>query len=163
MKGLLLGLSVILAANVRNLLILGYSAGYYAFPSYAAVSVIALGDFFTRIEVLIGINLVLAGVIKICVMTFCMCSGLAKVFNLKDYEPIAIPCALAIFTFAQYAERNSQDMYTLLKYLPWLDLPIQILIPLAALIAGTARMRLTPKKKAKPKLAGGAAQSAHAD
>jgi hypothetical protein len=56
---------------VRNLSVLGpimMRVGY--FPSYVAVRIIEIGDFFNRIEGSISSNLVLAGIVKISV---CAC------------------------------------------------------------------------------------------
>lgn len=147
LKSALLGLMVLLWSNLRNILVLGYSASIDVFPSYAAVSTIALGEFFTRIEVLIGIILLLGGIMKICVMLFCCSSGFSKVFSLEDYEPISAGCALLLITTALFSESSSQDILLLLKYTPWLALPVQVLVPLAALIAGKLRNRRKPKKQ----------------
>ena len=150
-KGALLGFIIMLVANLRNLLILGYSAGYYAFPSYAAVSVITLGEFFTRIEVLIGINLLLAGLFKVCVILFAASSGFAKVAGLKDYEPIVASCGLALMTVSIFIVKNTQEMFQFIKLIPYCSLPIQILIPLAALISGKIRNKINPGSKARAK------------
>ena len=150
-KGALLGLMVLLWSNLRNVLVLGYSDGIYTFPAYSAVSTVALGEFFTRIEVLIGIDLLLGGLAKVCVMLFCCASGFAKVFGLKDYEPIAAGCALLLMTTSLFAVSSSLDTLLLLKYLPWLALPVQILVPLAALIAGKLRSGGKGRGKRSPK------------
>lgn len=147
LKGALIGFAVLLWSNLRNFLVLGYSASIDTFPSYSAVSTVALGEFFTRIEVMIGIVLLLGGIIKVCVMLFCFASGFAKVFGLKDYEPIASACGVLLLTTALFAETSSQDIILLLHYIPWLALPVQILVPLAALTAGKLRNRLKPKKQ----------------
>ena len=79
------------------------------FSSYEAVSMIALGEFFTRIEVLIGIVLLLT----------------ATMFWVAD----------------------SQELRKIVPLVPVYSLPIQVLAPLAALIAGKLRNRRSPKKQ----------------
>lgn len=147
LKGALIGFAVLLWSNLRNFLVLGYSASIKTFPSYSAVSTVALGEFFTRIEVLIGIVLLLGGIIKVCVMLFCFASGFAKVFSLKDYEPLGAACGVLLLTTALFAETSSQDIVLLPNYIPWIALPIQILVPLAALTVGKLRNRRNPKKQ----------------
>ena len=148
-KSGVIGFIVLLAANLRNTLTLGYSSILYAFPSYAAVSTVALGEFFTRIEVLIGIILLLTGFFKICVFLFCFASGMAKVFGLKDYEPISAACALFLLTTTMFVFSNSPELMKIVPLVPIYSLPIQVLVPLAVLTAGKLRNRLKPKRQRK--------------
>lgn len=157
LNGALIGTMVILWANLRNILILGYSSGVYAFPSYEAISVVALGEFFTRVEVMIGIVLLLSGFVKICVFLFCFASGAAKVFGLKDYEPISAAGGLLLLCLAEFMVKNSTELLKFIQLIPYYSLPIQILVPLAALITGklrgggkairTRRAKRAPKSK----------------
>ena len=146
-KSAVLGSFVLLIANLRNILTLGYSSGLYSFSSYEAVSMIALGEFFTRIEVLIGIVLLLTGFFKGCVFLFCCASGVAKVLGLKDYEPISASCALFLLTATMLAVSDSQELMKIVPLVPVYSLPIQVLVPLAAVIAGKLRNRRSPKKQ----------------
>jgi spore germination protein KB len=157
-KGILLASSIMLAASLRNLMVLGYSDGVYTFPSYSAVSVIAVGEFFTRFEVLININLLLAGLFKIAVIIYALAEAFAKVFDMKDYEPLVASCALIMFTDSLYWVSNTQEILQVVHSIPMLSYPFQLVIPLIALIVGKLRNRLAPKdsgsgplKKGKPK------------
>jgi spore germination protein KB len=146
-KSAVLGSCVLLAANLRNILTLGYSTGLYSFSSYEAVSLVALGEFFTRIEVLIGIVLLLTGFFKGCVFLFGCASGVAKVLGLKDYEPISAACALFMLTATIFSVADSQELMKIVPLVPFYSLPVQVLVPLAALIAGKLRKRMKPKKQ----------------
>ncbi|WP_411675772.1 GerAB/ArcD/ProY family transporter [Caproicibacter sp.] len=150
LKGTLLALIVLFAAFLRNLLVLGYSATVYAFPSYGAVSVIQLGEFFTRIEVIIGINLLLAGFIKTGVLVFSSCAGMAQLFGLKDYEPLVAPVALLILTLAVLVHSNTVELFRFVKYLPAYSLPFQVVLPILVLIVGKARKQIQKKRTADP-------------
>jgi len=79
-----------LAAGLRNAVI-GSSLGMFYFASYAAVSVISLGEFFTRIEVLIGLAFLLDLFVKLCVCMFAASMGISKIENIKNYKELAIP------------------------------------------------------------------------
>lgn len=146
-NGGLIAAVVILWSNMRNILILGYSNGLYAFPSYTAVSVVALGEFFTRIEVMIGIVLLFSALAKICVFLFSCTSGLAKVFGLKDYEPLSAAGGLLFLSLAIIIVKDSQELLKFTALIPYYSLPIQVLVPLAALIAGKLRNGGSAKKK----------------
>lgn len=135
-KSCLLGCTVILLANLRNTLVLGYTASLFDFPSYESVSVISIGDFFTRIEVFIGINLLLAGFIKVCVSIYSSCFYIAKAFGYDDYAKLSAPCGLIMILLAVMAHSNSSEMFSWLKYHPFYCIPFQIIIPLALFTAG---------------------------
>ncbi len=151
LKGMLLGFSILLFANLRNLLILGNSESVFAYPSYQAVSVIGIGDFFTRIEVIIGFNLLLAGFIKVCVTYFTCCQEVAKIFDFDDYVPLFAPCGLILVTLIMLVNSNTEEMLNWLKYHPFYSLPFQVVIPVAVLITGKIRNRAQKKKRMQKK------------
>lgn len=147
-KGALWGFAVLFVADLRNLLVLGYSAGTYAFPSYESVSIVKLGDFFTRIEVLIGINLLLAGFIKTVVVLFTACKGLAEMFHFEDYEPLVGPCALLILTLSELVHSNMEELFGWTQYFTYYSIPFQILLPVLVLAVGKIRKKLQKPGKA---------------
>ncbi|QAT51112.1 hypothetical protein EQM14_15785 [Caproiciproducens sp. NJN-50] len=147
LKGILFAFIILFTAYLRNTLVLGYAASTYNFPSYEAVSVIQLGDFFTRIEVLIGINLLLAGFVKSGVLLFTSCEGLAKVFGYKDYGPLVAPVSLLILTASVLVSKDTVEMYRWIEDLPIYSMPFQVLLPILVLIVGKIRRKF--KKPAK--------------
>jgi spore germination protein KB len=147
LKGVLLAFLVLIVADLRNTLVIGYVTGVFEFPSYEAVSVITLGEFFTRIEVLIGINLLLAGFVKTGVLLYSSCEGLSKVFQYKDYEPLVAPVSLLILTASVLVHRNTAEMDIWVRYLPFYSLPFQVLLPVLVLIVGTIRKKIETTKK----------------
>jgi len=151
LKGTLLAFAILFAANIRNVLVLGYSASVYAFPSYEAVSVVQLGTFFTRAEVLIGINLMLAGFIKTGVLIFSSCNGLVKIFGFRDSTPLIVPVSLVMLTMAMMVHRDTVEMFRWLgNYLDLFMLPFQVFLPILVLLVGTLRKKFQkPQKKEK--------------
>lgn len=152
LKGIIWGFVVMFAANMRNLLVLGYSSGVYAFPSYEAVSVIQLGTFFTRIEVLIGINLMLAGFVKAGVLVFSSCDGLTKIFGFRDTVPLVVPVSLLLLTMAMVVHRDAVEMFRWLgNYFDLFTLPFHVFLPILVLLVGTVRKKLEKRgSKAMP-------------
>jgi spore germination protein (amino acid permease) len=136
-KALLSFLAILLIAILRNVLVLGVpSALKFYFSSYEAVSVISLGDFFAHIEVIIGINLMLAGFIKIVVCVYASSLGLTKIFNLQDQKSMVVPSGLLVvmlcylFYPVQYDWLQSYRFYSiafqiLLPLIVWIGAEIQ--------------------------------------
>lgn len=141
LKGSLLGVFILLVARLRNNLILGMSSSTFTFASYVSVSVISLGEFFTRIEILIGINLLLSGFLKLCVTVFTASDSLIHVFQLKNYLYSVGPSLLLILIFANFITKNFAEYSVWLKIYPFFAFPFQIILPIAILITGKIRKK----------------------
>lgn len=149
LKGSLMGFLLLLAISLRNLLVLGYSNGMYMFPSYTAVSIISIGDFFTRVEVLIGINLLLTGFFKVCVLLFFSCKSFSTALGFQDYEPLAGACGILILSTALLIFCNTEEMFNWSKYFAAFSLPLQLFVPAVLLIIGKIRSRMNPESQTK--------------
>jgi spore germination protein KB len=150
LKSLIWFIGLLLLIAVRNVLILGLpSVIQFYFPSYQAVSVISVGEFFTRIEVLIGVNLMLAGFIKICVCLYCSSLGLTKLFNFSDQKQMVVPCALIIFTLSEMLTKNSIQYLDFTKIYPIYVLPFEVIIPVIVWIVAEIRNKVENSGKNK--------------
>ncbi|AHF09347.1 GerAB/ArcD/ProY family transporter [Dehalobacter restrictus] len=130
-----------LAAGLRNAVI-GLSLGMFYFASYAAVSVISLGEFFTRIEVLIGLAFLLDLFVKLCVCMFAASMGISKIVNIKNYKELAIPVGLLMMTLAIILFANILEMYDWLDIYKYFALPFQVILPLIILAGAEIKTRL---------------------
>ena len=146
-KGIFLAFIFLFTAVIRNTMVLGYYASVSLFPSYECVSVIQLGEFFTRIEVLIGVNLVLAGIIKLGVLLFSSCEGAAILSGFKDYEPLVAPFCLLILTISILLHKDTAQVFNFIKIYPAFSLPFQVLLPILVLIVGKIRRKIEKTKK----------------
>ncbi|QNK39575.1 GerAB/ArcD/ProY family transporter [Caproicibacter fermentans] len=149
-KGVLLGFGFLFAAVVRNILVLGYYNSVATFPSYECVSVIQLGEFFTRIEVLIGINLLLAGFIKFAVLVFSSCEGVTRLFGYRDSEPFVAPLSLFLLTLSALLDSNTSEVFGFKEIYVILALPFQVVLPILILVVGTVRKKLQKPRKTSP-------------
>ncbi len=155
LKALVSTIFIILLENLRNLFLLGFpSAAMFTFPSYQAVSVISLGDFFSRIEVIIGVNLMLAGVMKICVCLHAASYGLAKVMNLEDTKSMIVPSTLLMITLAGLVYAATPDMTNWLKIYPIYTIPFEILLPVIILIGAEIQNKMKSGSSSQPKTEG---------
>jgi spore germination protein KB len=137
------------ATVVRNVLILGVpSALMLYYPSYLSASIISVGDFFTRVEALIGIVAVLTGFIKICVCLYTASLGLSKILNISDRKTMVVPCGLLIITFFSLLYSNTLSWLEWLKVFPIYTIPFQILLPLIMWIGAEVQARIKTSKSA---------------
>lgn len=146
-QGVTISFLILLITELRNLMILGPDTiRMVTYPSYEAVSVIAIGEFFTRIEVTVGASLLLAGLIKVTVCCFSCCRGLAKVFNIEQDKYLAAPVVLIMVTLSSIAFHDLIDLRNFLNYYRFLAIPYQILLPLAILITAKVKSKIHKKK-----------------
>lgn len=143
LKSLLLFSAVMLVIIFRNILVLGIPASLlYYYPSYHAVSILSLGDFFTRIEVLIGMNLMLSGFIKITVCLYSASLGITKVLNIRDQKGVIAPTGLLIITLADNAFKNVSDQFAWVRIDTFYAIPFQIILPLIIWVAAEIKEKM---------------------
>lgn len=142
LKAFFVSLATFLSISLRNILILGVPASQeFYFPSYDAIRVLSIGDFFTRFEVFIGINLLFAGIIKIGVCLYASSLGLTKILSLKSPRSLVVPCALLIVTVSQNLYANIQRMVEFIQVYKYFALPFETLLPAIILIGAEIQMR----------------------
>ncbi len=134
---------LIMAAIIRDICTLGIpNMSMFYFPSSTAVSILSIRDFFSRFEVLIGMNYILGGTVKICVCLFAASIGMAKVFNVKNYKSMAYPAGLLMITLAAIVYKNSKEMFDWLETYKYYALPFQVILPLIILAGAEIKTRL---------------------
>lgn len=138
--GLLTGGGTLVLATLRNTLLLGApTCRMYYFASYEAVGVISVGDFITRISVLIGINLVLASTVKIGTFVYAASAGVSQILGLRGLLKPAAPCAVLMAALGFTLYDNLLSGMALLKYLSVFSVPFQFLLPGLLLVCGKIR------------------------
>lgn len=147
-SGILIGTAILVMATLRDLLVLGVpTLSMYYFPSYAAVGVLSLGDFFSRTEVLIGMFFLLTGFAKICVCMFATSIGITKLIGTRNYKNLAVPSGLLMFTLATIFFPNSLALYNwLADTFKFYALPFQVALPLIMLVGAEIKIRIRKLK-----------------
>lgn len=123
---------VIFSISIRNILVLGASSiGTLYFPSYSAVSLIDIGDFLQRIEVIVSVTLIVSSIAKLSVFLFATSLGIAQIFNLKNYTSIATPICLLMINLSIIIYGSTMEMFHWIeRFLPYYSIPFQLIIPL---------------------------------
>jgi spore germination protein KB len=128
----------------RNSLVLGPMAAVYEYQSYIAVQMIDLGDFLSRLEVVVAVFFIFSGFIKMLVILYATVLGLAQLLNLRSYRPIIIPVSILMVIFALTNTTSSIELYEFAeKQFPIYIMPWQLGIPLITLIV--AKLRKLPQ------------------
>ncbi len=142
-KGLVFTVFLILIANLRNILLLGSpTALLSSYPSYSAASLLSVGTFFTRIEVLIGINMLLSGFIKICVCLYSASLGLTSLFRIQDQKKLAVPCGLLMIAVAGILNATSASQIQWLKVFPIYSIPFEFIMPVILWIGAEIKAKM---------------------
>lgn len=140
---LALGGLIILIASMRNILTLGVQvATTLYFPVYTSISLINIGDFLQRLQVLVTIIYILTGFIKISICIYSACIGFSKVFNIKDYRKIVVPISLVSMSLSCIIYKNPMEMfYWALVIYKYYAFPFQVIIPIILLIGVEIKSR----------------------
>ncbi|MBE6822991.1 MAG: hypothetical protein E7518_07845 [Ruminococcaceae bacterium] len=147
LKALVFNTIIYIIVAIRNVAILGSSTQMYFFPSYEAVSVISLKEFFSRFEVLIGINLMLNGSIKFCVCLYASSLGLSHIFKLPNYKTYTASCAILIITLMQLLYQDLEQFFNFVPYGAISSVPYEIILPIATWIGAEIRVRMSSGTK----------------
>ncbi|MDD3364891.1 MAG: endospore germination permease [Syntrophomonas sp.] len=143
-RGLLIAGFILIMVVTRNAAVLGPIVTITNYPTYLAAQVIDIGDILTRLEVLVAINLITMGFIKISVLLYGTVLGLAQVFNLHSYRPIILPVGILMVILALTNVGNTLEMLDFAnKGFPIYAVPFQIGIPLITLVV--AKLRKLPQ------------------
>ncbi len=152
--GLLVGGAALLFGGAfRNVLVLGYPAVTdMTFPSYGATSVIIAGGFLSRIEAVVGANILMAGLVKVSVCLMAASRGVATLIGESDYRPYVAPLGLLMVALASIVYQNTMEMFSFIKVYSFYAFPFQVLIPVVLAIGAEIRFAIGRKgeKKEKP-------------
>jgi spore germination protein KB len=130
-SGLIFAGLMLTMISIQNTGVLGATANYFLYPSYSASRLISVGEVFTRVEILVGINFITTNFIKITITIYGLMLGTAQLCKLRSYRTLTIPVwilisLLSIHNYTNVVEslKFARDIY------PFYSLPFQVGIPL---------------------------------
>ncbi len=146
MGGLLFSALVMLVIIARNLMILGPAVvAVDYFPSYSAVAIINLGDFFSRVEGSISVNFMLAGISKIALCLITASRGIASLFGIRDWRKLVAPTGLLAVMLAQNMYGSTMELFSFLNYYGFYAIPFELMIPILLWAVSEIRTRRSGK------------------
>lgn len=143
--GVSIGFIVLFVVSVRNVLVLGQATGSTLyFPSYSAVSLIDIGNFLQRIEIIVCVIFLLAGIIKIGACIYAASNGIAKIFNFDSYRILTAPIGFLMMNLSCFIYNSTMEMFDWAsKIYPYYAIPFQIILPVVILIAAEIKVRIS--------------------
>ncbi|MEC9488350.1 MAG: endospore germination permease [Halanaerobium sp.] len=124
-----------LAIILVSLLVLGpeqYQSLY--FPFYITVSRIQLGEFIQRIEIVVGLSLVIASFFKFSLCLLAAARGIQALSRTPDYRFIVIPLVLLLAAFSRLIYSSLMEfVFWAFSSWPLYIFPFQVLLPLITL------------------------------
>ncbi|MDF2568052.1 MAG: spore gernimation protein [Oscillospiraceae bacterium] len=139
---LAIGGTMLLLVLVRNIVVLGTpTMGMLYFPSYTSVSVIDVGDFISRVEVIVTQNFIICGITKTTVCIYAAIKGLERLFNIKDYKVLVAPACFACTALAGWSYASTMEMFQYIEVYKYYAPPLQIGVPIIMLIIGLVKQK----------------------
>ncbi|WDV45662.1 endospore germination permease [Clostridiaceae bacterium M8S5] len=108
---LLLSGIFLISVTFFEISLIGDSYNEILFPTYSASNKIKIAGFIERIEVMVTMNILISGFIKICLCTIGMSSGIVHIFKLQDYKIAVAPSGLMILNLAYFIYPDTHDMF----------------------------------------------------
>ena len=151
--GFLIGTGVLFIIYMLVLLVLGvYHAATLYYPTYVVVSMIDIGGFLQRLDIIAAIIYLIGIYIQANVFLFGACKGMAKLFGCGDYKFIVIPITLLAINLSSYGSSSIMDFFNFAIYTwPFYILPFEAIFPVIIWITAEIRIKMI-KKSAKTRI-----------
>ena len=98
--GLAVGILGLLLVSIRNTAVLGPMAAVVDSASYASTRIIEIGNFFTRVEIVVALITTILIFFDICVIYFDAAQGIRQIFKLKSLRWAIIPAGMIAVVLA---------------------------------------------------------------
>lgn len=139
-KGLVLAGLTLSSMAFRDAAVLGGAFELFSFSSYQAIRLISVTEVFTRLEILVVINMLMMGYIKLSVLLYGTALGVAQLSGLRSYLPVVLPLSIlmCIGSLMNFCDSSQLFHYSEMIW-PIVAPPFQLGIPLLALLVAVVR------------------------
>ncbi|MFZ2538330.1 MAG: endospore germination permease [Oscillospiraceae bacterium] len=146
LKSIFIGGFILVIAMIRNILVLGVPImDSLHFPSYYTASILDIGDFVSRIEILIAGNFIISGLVKITICLYASVKGVARIFKIDNFKQIIAPIVLFMIVLSQLIYTNTMQMFEFIKTTDYYFSIFQIVLPIIILIFSEVKVRKNKK------------------
>ncbi len=106
-KGTFIGWAVMVFIILRDIAILGGAIKVFENPTFETIKMINVGTFFTRMEILYAVVLIMLFFFQISTTMYCNAATIAEVFSLKCYEMLLCPLGILVLCFSLISFESS--------------------------------------------------------
>ncbi len=106
---LVIGAANMLLIVVRDFAVLGLTALYLGMPSYESVRLINIAHIITRMEILVGLMLLVMFFVKVSFTLFAAVIATKEVLCLKSYKPLATVVGIIFICYSQIVFPTSME------------------------------------------------------
>lgn len=146
MIGILLAALIMNIDSWRNIGTLGATGGIFTYPSFEAIRLMNLPFVNTRFEIIVVINYLTMGFLKISVLHYVTVLGLGQIFNQRSIGHLIIPIGLLMIIFSIINFRGVIENLEFNETVgPIYNAFFQFIMPLLTLI--TAMIRKLPRRE----------------
>ncbi len=142
LAGIVGGGLLLTLVNFTNVAVLGASIQNTIFPAHAAARLIEVGQVLSRMEILIAINLLSMGFVKMVVLLYGAAEGLTELLGLHSYKPLVLPLGsfMVLLAVAGFRDGYAESMVFVATawpfYVPFFVLGLPLLVLVTALVRG---------------------------
>ena len=134
-SGLTVSALILTILFARVILVLGEPvAKMYYYATQPSVSVINIGEFVQRLDIINPLIVFFNDFIEI---TFCIIfasKGLTKLFNIREYKKVVVPIGFIILPLSLILYSSSMEEFAWIKYYNYYAFPFQFIFPIIVLI-----------------------------
>ncbi|WP_226530657.1 GerAB/ArcD/ProY family transporter [Metabacillus niabensis] len=140
--GALMGGVILVLFTSLTILVLGYEqTSRHMYPGFIVAKKINVGDFFSRVEVILAGIWFITIFFRITIYFFVTCLGLAQVLNLKDYRPFVYPLGMIMVVLSTIISPNIVYINSMSSIWPFYDFTIGVILPLLLVLLTIIRRK----------------------
>lgn len=128
---------------LRNLMILGFPAiDSLYYPSYIAISLVTLGDFFQRQEVVVSITFLIADMIKIAVLVMFVSKSINFTARTKEYKNYAVAVTFLVLSVSMIIFPTTNRLFEFFDVYKYFLTVSFLIIPLITFLRANKKQQI---------------------
>lgn len=138
--GIILAALFIDLLELRSIGALGVTRDMVTYPSLDAVKLINVPFLNVRLEIIVVVNFLTMGFLKIALLHYCTVLGLGQIFRFHSMRPLIVPVGTWLVLVSLINYSSSIENYDFIEVVyPIYALPFQLVIPLVTLLVALIR------------------------
>lgn len=130
----------LLVVAIRDIAVLGPIGAISNSPNFIAIRQIKIGEFLTRLDILVAIGVMLTLFIKISVFLYAAVLGIAQMLRLPSYKTLIIPIGIIVMVMGlNFIGSDMEQAYHGMNNWPFFATFFEVILPVLTLIVSKIR------------------------